>query len=134
MKNKEKDSPSLLPLFEYARQFEDFSAFEDFDHYFIHCLQTSGFKMHIIAEWMHLSGTGLSIRMNHVDPEQPRFNTRHIDSYISNSGDSRPNQYLEWRAKQAKMNSQDVLRDRLTRLLPHLEDLRSICDALEGKK
>ncbi len=130
-KNGKEDQ--RLPLFEYAKRFEDFAAFEDFDQYFAYCIQTSGFKMHAIAEWMRLSQTALSIRLNLTDPEQPRFNSRHIDAYIKSSGDSRPAQYLEWRAKQAQFLSQDLLKERITRILPHIEDLRKLLDAFDGK-
>ena len=123
-----------LPLFEYASRFEDFSTFEDFDHYFTYCLQTSGIKMHIIAGWMNLSDTALSIRLNQIDPEQPRFNVKHVALYVGRSGDKRPSQYLRWQADQAQMASQDILKERIVRLLPHLNDLRAICDLLEGKK
>ena len=132
-KNRAQIKEPSLSLLEYTRHSEDFSAFEGFDHYFTHCLQTCGEKMHVIAQWMNLSATALSIRMNQVDTEQPRFNVKHVDLYVTNSGDPRPSQYIEWRAKRAQVKDQDALMEKLARLLPHMKEIRELCDALEGK-
>lgn len=133
MAKKDKTKKQDFPLFEYAQRFDNFPSFDNFDHYFAHCIQTSGFKMRDIAGWMHLSDTALSIRLNQIDPTQPRFNSTHIDFYIIHSGDPRPAQYLEWRSKQAEKVNQGTVIEKLARLLPHLGDLRALCDALEEK-
>lgn len=121
-----------LPLFEYARHYENFNAFDDGNHYFVHCLQTSGFEMKEIAQWMGLSTTGLSHRMDLVDPDK-QFTLRQRHAYIVNSGDPRPGKYDDWLAGQAQKTKSQTLQDKLIRILPHVSDLRQLCDLLEGK-
>ncbi len=69
-----------LPLFDYASKFDDFFTYDGFRSYLIHCIQSSGFAMKMIAGWMRLSPTGLSIRMSEAPQEnQPHFSDEQID-------------------------------------------------------
>ena len=133
-KKEIKSKDSMLPLFEYAKHYEDFETFESYDHFFVHCLHTSGYRMSTIARWMGLSETGLSIRMNLTNPEgQPRFTGIHQDLYVSSSGDPRPGRYLLWRAEKAKQSSDEIVKEKVVKLIPHIREIRELCDLLEHK-
>jgi hypothetical protein len=121
-------SEKVLPLFEYAKKFEDFDTYEDFDSYFIQCIHTCGIKKSDIAKAMNLSESGLSLRMNMVGLEGPRFNTNHIQAYIDFTGDSRPWQYLKWRQERTVISREVTVRQMIGHLTSEIKRLSSLLE------
>lgn len=116
----------ILPLFEYAKRFEDFSTYEDFDSYFIHCIHTCGFKKADIAKSMGLSDSGLSLRMNQAGYDGPRFSTHHIQAYIDLTGDPRPWQYLKWRQEKTSIPKETTLKEMFSHIEAEIKKLNRL--------
>ena len=84
-----------LGLFEFQNGVGS-EGFDNLEHYFIHCIHTSGFPLHKIATALNLSPSGLSKRLNMFpNDNDPRFNLRDVDSYIRFTKDLRIKKYLE---------------------------------------
>jgi hypothetical protein len=122
------ESEKKLPLFEYAKGFEDFETYSDFDSYLIYCIHTSGFPKKDIAHAMLLSDSGLSIRMSQSSPEAPRFNVNHLQAYIEITGDPRPWQYLKWRTERASIPKEKTVMEMVNHLNVEMKRLNNLLE------
>lgn len=126
---KTNSSEKILPVFEYMKKFEDnFETYDGFDGYFIHCIHTCGFRKADIAREMGLSESGLSLRMNQVGYEGPRFNTYHIQAYLDLTGDSRPWQYLKWRQERTFVPKESTIKEMILHLNDEMKRLNNLLE------
>lgn len=133
-----KINNKYLPLFEYAQQFEDHDNYEDFDDFFIHCLESNGYSDKENAQFMGLSAQGYSARKSRVIHENtPRFSLTYLYLYVLRTGDPRPAAYLEWLTRKAKEPNRNCLIEKGSRaieMIPKLQhDIEKMLEELKQK-
>jgi hypothetical protein len=75
--SKDKTVENVLPLFEYAKKFEDFETYESFDSYLIYCFHTCGIPKKEIAQTMLLSEAGFHCGFGEMRPFAPKSSGTH---------------------------------------------------------
>jgi hypothetical protein len=116
---------------------DDFDSFEDFEEYFIHCILTINHRLgtkyrkkDIALKLGFTSGSALSLRLNVVEENLPRFNLKHLWLYLNAFRDPAPIEYLEYFKKKMMRKEESGIVDRLGQIGKELE---RIFRALKGK-
>lgn len=132
VKDKGGEENAGLPLFEYAKRFENFESYGDFDEYFIHCVSTCGIPSKTLAPMMDLSPSGISARMSIVPQlNSPRFSGKQIGLYILGTRDPRPHQYLAWLHEKSIKTDREKLEEDIEHLRPFFPALKEMIARLE---
>ncbi len=103
---------------------DDFDSYEDFESYFIHCINTINQylgtkypKKEIAYRLGFTSPSALSLRLNSVDMGNlPRLNLKHLWLYLNVFKDFRPVNFLLHHQRKVSQNDEDRLVDELAKL------------------
>ncbi len=103
---------------------DDFDTYEDFEEYFIHCINTSGYPKKEIAHRLGYKQAAFSLRLNLIDSGNfPRFNIKDLVLYIVSFKDFRPVRYLEYIEQRSVDKEENRVVDRLAKIGKELTEI-----------
>lgn len=132
----------MLTIMGERRSTENFEAFEDFEEYFIHCLNTQN----AYGDDGRLNRKKLGLLMGYSQPafsqranrgggkNRPRFNVNDVTAYMRITGDFRPVRYLEWQESKWKQARDQEMEKKFTEMMPRLERAYELLRPLFEKK
>jgi len=103
---------------------DNFDTYEDFEEYFIHCINTCGHAKKEIGHQLGYKQTAFSLRLNLIDTGNfPRFNIKDLVLYMVSYRDFRPVRYLEF-IEQRSMDKEDKsLAQRVAKVGKELDEI-----------